>query len=149
MRYVLSFIFFVYAPATMWGQALSKEDFCIDGVCIDDSVSRAYEVFGIPQKVERDTLRDEPESFLFYDGLVIWVNSSGRIFMFVLKSKVVRTHRGITIGDSATTIRSKYGKTLEDHPSGIVFTTEEQLTISFSLKLGKVDMIHVGYFSND
>jgi hypothetical protein len=88
---------------------LTREDFRVGGVHLDQPIDSALQVLGRLNRI--DTTITEAGNFAGYsfDGMTIWVNTARTISAIDISSNSYRTRKGVTIGDSLSTIEQLYG----------------------------------------
>ena len=90
-------------------QNLTKEDFRVGGVYIDQPIDSVLRVLGYPKKIDTTITEAGPFASYSFDGLTIWVNSAGTISAIDISSRNYHTRKGVTIGDSLSAIERLYG----------------------------------------
>jgi hypothetical protein len=91
---------------------LTKADFAVGKVAVDANIGSVLHSLGKPTKL--DSLDDDEVggfTVYYYGGLIIWTESpTGKISSFEISTSLLKTKRGLCVGDSVTKLERLYGK---------------------------------------
>jgi len=127
-------------------QKLTQEDYCTNGLCPLDSLSKAYLLFGQPLEFEWIQGEDDSTQHISFDGIEIYGDENGSIIRYEIRSNKFRTSRSISVGDSASAVKIVYGEPKKVGWTNDLIYGSETLFYAFELKNDRVNRIIVGFY---
>ncbi len=144
--YILTLILLAGLGGIAQSQILVQEDYCTNGICPFDSLSKARMLFGQPLKIEWMQGEDDSTQHLTFDGIEVYGDENGSIVRYEITSNRYHTFRNITIGDSASAVKKAYGEPQRVNRPDCLIYGSETMFYSFELKKDLVRKIIVGFY---
>jgi hypothetical protein len=138
---------------------LQERDFVIDGLYINQPIEEAIKIFGKPIKIKKrsDELHGVEElNYYFPDVSIITSEVDKKVFQINIKSRNIKTFRGVTVGDNEEDVFYHYGKTKKLDNKILRYqmyvnyeTSDSQYILEFSIQKNKVSEIMIYVYSPD